>query len=117
MSSAPIPFLDLSVQFSNLESEWLDSIRQIGASGAFVLGPNVSAFEQEFARYVGTQHAVALANGTDALLLSLRAMDIGPGDEVITTPYTFFASAEAVVALGCFGSVPGCVSLPLTEST
>ena len=100
MSAAPIPFLDLSEQFKDLESEWLSSIKRIGASGAFVLGPNVSAFEEEFARFVGTRFAVALANGTDALLLSLRAMDIGPGDEVITTPYTFFASAEAVNMVG-----------------
>lgn len=100
MTAAPVPFLDLSPQFSGLQDEWLASIRNIGASGAFVLGPNVAEFEQEFARYTGTNRAVALANGTDALVLSLRALNVGPGDEVITTPYTFFASAEAINMVG-----------------
>ncbi|MCW8943589.1 MAG: DegT/DnrJ/EryC1/StrS family aminotransferase, partial [Sedimenticola sp.] len=68
--------------------------------GAFILGPNVRAFEQEAAEYVGTQYAVAVANGTDALVLSLRAMDIGPGDEVVTSPFTFFATAEAISIVG-----------------
>jgi dTDP-4-amino-4,6-dideoxygalactose transaminase len=95
-----VPFLDLCAQFRSLEKEWLASIQDIGATGAFVLGPNVSEFEQEFAQYTGTSRAVALANGTDALVLSLRALNIGPGDEVITTPYTFFASAEAINMVG-----------------
>ncbi len=95
-----VPFLDLSAQFSDLRDEWLASIQDIGATGAFVLGPNVSEFEREFAQYTGTSRAVALANGTDALVLSLRALDIGAGDEVITTPYTFFASAEAINMVG-----------------
>jgi dTDP-4-amino-4,6-dideoxygalactose transaminase len=100
MSQASVPFLDLTAQFDELREEWLDTIRQTGATGAFILGPNVAAFEREFAAYTGSQHAVALANGTDALVLSLRALGIGPGDEVITTPYTFFASAEAITIVG-----------------
>jgi dTDP-4-amino-4,6-dideoxygalactose transaminase len=96
----PIPFLDLTAQYQRLEEEWLDIIRQTGRAGSFILGPNVTAFEKEFARYVGVKHAIALANGTDALILSLRALNIGPGDEVITTPFTFFATSEAIDIVG-----------------
>lgn len=96
----PVPFLDLSQQYHGLEAEWLEAVRAIGRAGSFILGPNVAAFEQEFAAYVGTRHAIGVANGTDALVLALRALDIGPGAEVITTPYTFFASAEAIDTVG-----------------
>lgn len=75
-------------------------IRKTGSNGQFVLGPNVSALEEEIATYVGSPHAIAVASGTDALLLSLRALGIGPGDEVITTPYTFFATAEVITHVG-----------------
>lgn len=95
-----VPFLDLATPFKALEAEWLDAIRVAGQSGAFILGPNVAAFEKEIAAYVGTKHAIACANGTDALLLSLRALDIGPGDEVITVPFTFFATAEVISLVG-----------------
>lgn len=100
MSEEPVPFLDLKTEFAALESEWLDAIRRIGGTGAFILGPEVQAFEREFADYVGAPHAVSVANGTDALILSLKALDIGPGDEVITTPYSFFATAEVVSRVG-----------------
>ncbi len=96
----PVPFLDLSAQYRALEAEWFDAIRATGARGSFILGPNVQAFEQEFAQYVGVKHAIGVANGTDSLILSLRALGIGPGDEVITTPWTFFASAETVSLVG-----------------
>ncbi|MDH3688673.1 MAG: DegT/DnrJ/EryC1/StrS family aminotransferase [Gammaproteobacteria bacterium] len=92
--------MDLSQQFRSVEEEWLASIRQTGATGQFILGPNVAALEAEIAAYIGVPHAVAVANGTDALLLSLRALGIGPGDEVITTPFTFFASAEVITHVG-----------------
>lgn len=95
-----VPFLDLSTQFRELEAEWLDMIRATGAKGSFILGPNVTAFEQEFAHYVGVKHAIAVANGTDSLILSLRALGLGPGDEVITSPFTFFASSEAIDVVG-----------------
>lgn len=100
MNVSPVPFLDLGTEFEALESEWLDAIRRIGASGSFILGPEVRAFESEFAEYVGGPCAVSVANGTDALLLALEALDIGPGDEVITTPYSFFATAEVVARVG-----------------
>ncbi len=95
-----VPFLDLSAQYKELEAEWLETVRATGISGAFVLGPNVTAFEKECAAYIGAKHAVACANGTDALILSLRALNIGPGDEVITSPFTFFATAESVTLVG-----------------
>jgi len=95
-----VPFLDLSAQFKDLEAEWLEMIRATGARGSFILGPNVTELEKEFAAYVGVKHAIGVANGTDSLYLSLRALGIGPGDEVITTPWTFFASAESVSMVG-----------------
>lgn len=95
-----VPFLDLAPEFRELEREWLDAIRSCGASGSFILGKNVTALEQEIAAYVGAAHAVAVANGTDALVLSLRACGIGAGDEVITTAFSFFATAEAITLVG-----------------
>lgn len=100
MNESPVPFLDLKAEFEALEAEWLDAIRRIGLSGAFILGPEVHAFEREFAEYVGAPYAVSVANGTDALVLSLKALGIGPGDEVVTTPYSFFATAEVVSRVG-----------------
>ncbi len=96
----PVPFLNLTDEFATLEKDWLNDIAETGSRGSFILGPNVQAFEKEFAEAVGVKHAVSVANGTDALILSLRALGIGPGDEVITTPFTFFASAEAIDIVG-----------------
>ncbi len=95
-----VPFLDLSREFAALQDEWISALKAAGATGQFILGPNVNAFEAEFADYVGCSRAVSVANGTEALALTLRALGIGPGDEVITTPYTFFASAEVVSQVG-----------------
>lgn len=100
MTDFPVPFLDLQPEFEELEAEWLDAVRRIGASGAFILGPEVHAFERELADFVNAPYAVSVANGTDALILALKALDIGPGDEVITTPYSFFATAEVVSRVG-----------------
>ncbi len=96
----PVPFLDLTTQYKELETEWFAAIRETGNRGSFVLGPHVQAFEKEFAEAVGVKHAIGVANGTDSLYLSLRALGIGPGDEVITTPFTFFASAETIDMVG-----------------
>ncbi len=96
----PVPFLDLTAQYKQLEAEWLAAIRETGSRGSFVLGPHVQAFEKEFAAYVGVKHAIGVANGTDSLMLSLRALGIGPGAEVITTPFTFFASSESIDIVG-----------------
>ncbi len=96
----PVPFLDLTTQYKTLETEWLAAIRETGARGSFVLGPHVQAFEKEFAEYIGVKYAIGVANGTDSLYLSLRALGVGPGDEVVTTPFTFFASAETIDMVG-----------------
>lgn len=96
----PVPFLDLSAQYKKLEAEWLQAIRETGVRGSFILGPHTQAFEKEFAEYVGVKHAIGVANGTDSLFLSLRALNVGKGDEVITTPFTFFASAETIDMVG-----------------
>ncbi len=98
--SMKVPFLDIPAEFAQLQDEWLATIAETGATGAFILGPNVRAFEQEAAAYIGTEDAVAVANGTDALVLSLRVLGVGPGDEVITSPFTFFASAESISIVG-----------------
>jgi dTDP-3-amino-3,4,6-trideoxy-alpha-D-glucose transaminase len=74
--------------------------RAVLESGRYVLGPEVEAFEKEFAEFTGTEHCVGLANGTDALEIGLRALGVGPGDEVVVPAFTFFATAEAVVVLG-----------------
>jgi len=95
-----IPFLDLKAQYQTIREQVLSSIEQVLESSEFILGPNVSVFEQEVAKYLGVKHAIGVGNGTDALVLILDALGIGPGDEVITTPYTFFATAECVSRLG-----------------
>ena len=95
-----VPYLDLSKEFNALKDEWFAMIIEDGARGSWVLGPNVHAFEKEAAEFVGSRHAIGLANGTDALYLSLRALGIGPGDEVITTPYTFFSTSEVIDMVG-----------------
>jgi len=95
-----VPYLDLSKEFNALKDEWFAMITEDGARGSWILGPNVHAFEKEAAEFVGSRHAIGLANGTDALYLSLRALGIGPGDEVITTPYTFFSTSEVIDMVG-----------------
>ncbi len=95
-----IPLIDLQAQYRTIKSEIDAAIQSVLDSGQFILGPQVEAFERELAAYCGAKHAVAVASGTDALELSLRACGIGPGDEVITTAYSFFATAEAIVAVG-----------------
>ncbi len=96
MTSPRIPLLDLSAEIDLLWEELNTAIQQVLRTGTFIMGPNVKAFEQELAGYLGVRHAVALNSGTDALILGLHALGIQPGDEVITTPFTFFATAEAI---------------------
>lgn len=95
-----IPTFDATAE---IHAHW-DAIRtaveDVLKSGHFVLGPNVTAFERDFAAGLGTGHAIGVNSGTDALVLALEAAGIGPGDEVITTPFTFFATAEAIGQLG-----------------
>ncbi|MBI4497787.1 MAG: DegT/DnrJ/EryC1/StrS family aminotransferase [Chloroflexi bacterium] len=96
----PIPFLDLKGQHQALRTEIDAAIAGVLERGQFILGPEVAAFEAEFARYTGAADGVAVASGTDALHLALRACDIGPGDEVITVAHTAGATVAAVVMAG-----------------
>jgi dTDP-4-amino-4,6-dideoxygalactose transaminase len=98
-----IPILDLKQQFLSLQPQIEAALRDVMLNGHFILGPNVKAFEAEMAQYLGIPHAIGLNSGTDALHLALRALDIGPGDEVITTPMTFVATTEAI---GIVGATP-----------
>jgi dTDP-4-amino-4,6-dideoxygalactose transaminase len=95
-----IPMVDLRAGYAALKNEIDCAILDVLASGQFIMGPNVTVLEQEVAAYCGTRHALAVASGTDALHLALRACGIGPGDEVITTPFTFIATAEAISYIG-----------------
>ena len=98
-----IPILDLKEQYHALKEEMLRAVGDVFENGAFINGPNVKALEKEVAQYLGGEHGVGLNSGTDALHLALRALNIGPGDEVITTPFTFVATTEAI---GIVGATP-----------
>ncbi len=95
-----VPPLDLTQQYAQIGDEIGAAVQKVLASGGYVGGPAVKSFEQEFANYTGVSDCVGCNSGTDALILALRALKIGPGDEVITTPFTFFASAETISAVG-----------------
>lgn len=97
---SPIPILDLTPEIDALWDELTAATQRVMRSAHFIMGPEVTAFESEVAAYLGTQHAIAVNSGTDALVIGLRALGIGPGDEVITTPFTFFATAESISLLG-----------------
>ncbi len=95
-----IPMVDLKVQFNSLREEITAGLLDALEKTQFILGPNVEAFEREAAEFLGAKHAVAVASGTDALHLALLAAGVGPGDEVVTTPFTFIATAEAIRYVG-----------------
>jgi len=95
-----VPLLDLQVQYVSLQHNVRAAIARVFDSQQFVLGPEVAALEKELAAYCGATEAVGCASGSDALLLALMALDIGPGYEVITTPFTFFATGSAITRLG-----------------
>ena len=77
-----------------------ERVAEVTASGRYILGPEVDAFEREFASYLGVRHCVGVANGTDALTIALRALGVGPGDEVVMPSFTFYATAEAAIVMG-----------------
>jgi dTDP-4-amino-4,6-dideoxygalactose transaminase len=97
---ARIPVLDLAPQVEDLWPELNAAFQRALRATRYIMGPEVRAFEQEAARFLGVKHAIGCNSGTDALVIALRALGIGPGDEVITTPFTFFATAEAVSQVG-----------------
>lgn len=100
MSDQKIPILDLSPQYQSLKPEIYAAIDRVLESGQFIMGPDVKQFEQEVATYLGVKHAIAVNSGTDALVIGLRSLGIGAGDEVITTPFSFFATAESISSVG-----------------
>ncbi len=95
-----VPALDLAAELAELRPELDAALARVLDSGRFILGPEVEAFEGEAAEYLGVAHAVALNSGTDALLIALRLAGVEPGDEVVTTPFSFFATSETVMLLG-----------------
>ena len=123
--SPKVPLLDLHAQYRPLRNEILAAIERVCDSQRFIMGPEITALEAEMARMLDVRHAIAVSSGTDALLLALMALDIKPGDEVITSTYSFFATAGAIVRLGArpvlvdidpatFNLVPGLEAIPLT---
>jgi dTDP-4-amino-4,6-dideoxygalactose transaminase len=95
-----IPVLDLKPQYERLKPEIHAAIDRVLEAGAFIMGPDVKLFEQEIAAYLGVKHAIGVNSGTDALVIGLRSLGIGAGDEVITTPFSFFATAESISNVG-----------------
>jgi UDP-2-acetamido-2-deoxy-ribo-hexuluronate aminotransferase len=93
-------FIDLKTQYRRLKPSIDARIAKVLEHGQYVMGPEVGELEQRLAEYVGVKHCVGVASGTDALLIALMALDIGPGDEVITVPFTFFATAEMIALIG-----------------
>ena len=95
-----VPLLDLKEQNSALRPEIEAAIGRVLDSNGFILGSEVAVLENKLAEYCGVKHAIGCASGSDAILLALMAFDIGPGDEVVTTPYSFFATVSSITRLG-----------------
>src|SRR3954464_8338230 len=100
MADIKVPYLDLKAQYRSIKSEIDEAIARVLESCQFVLGPEVAAFENEFAAYCATTDCIAVNSGTSALHLALLAAGVGPGDEVITVPFTFVASVATILYTG-----------------
>ncbi len=123
-----VPLLDLKAEYATYKKEVLQAITEVCESQLFCLGPAVVEFEKKIAAYCGSKYAIGISSGSDALLVSLMALDIKPGDEVITTPFTFFATAGAIARLGgkpvfvdveadSYNIDPTCIKEEITEKT
>ncbi|MBP6735462.1 MAG: aminotransferase class I/II-fold pyridoxal phosphate-dependent enzyme, partial [Chromatiaceae bacterium] len=93
-------FVDLKTQYERIQADVQARIQAVLAHGRYVMGPEITDLEERLAARVGVRHGIAVASGTDALLIALMALDLKPGDEVITTPFTFIATAEVIALLG-----------------
>ncbi len=99
-TTQPVPLLDLKAQYATIRDEVKEALDRVLETQYFILGPEVEGLEKEVATYSQCEFGVGVSSGTDALIISLMAVDVGPGDEVITTPYTFFATAGSIARLG-----------------
>src|SRR4051812_11386841 len=96
----PVPLFDTSTPLRPLRAHIHRAIASVVDGGKYILGPEVAAFEREFAAYCGARDAIGVGNGTDALTIALRALGVGPGDDVVVPSFTFYASAEAIPPTG-----------------
>ncbi|MEL6554978.1 MAG: DegT/DnrJ/EryC1/StrS family aminotransferase [Cyanobacteria bacterium J06621_11] len=128
MSSIKIPILDLKPQYQAIKADVQQALDEVLESGQFILGATVKQFESEVADYLGVKHAIGVNSGTDALVIALRALEIGAGDEVITTSFSFFATAESISLVGAkpvfvdidrdsFNIDPGLIEAAITPKT
>ena len=95
-----ISLIDLKRQYETIKEDGDKAVLKVLNDAKYIMGENVVSFEKEFASYIGVKHAISVGNGTDALIIALKALGIGHGDEVITTPFTFFATAESISFVG-----------------
>jgi dTDP-3-amino-3,4,6-trideoxy-alpha-D-glucose transaminase len=128
LPAVAVPLFDRSTSLTPLRRRISEAIEDVLDRGQFILGPEVAAFEQEFAAYLGAEHVAGVANGTEALTLALRALGVGPGDDVVVPSFTFYASAEAIPPTGArpvfcdvdpetFCATPATVKAALTPRT
>ncbi|MBP2024017.1 dTDP-4-amino-4,6-dideoxygalactose transaminase [Clostridium punense] len=95
-----IPLVDLQMQYKGIEDELKAAIHSVLASSNYIMGNEVINLEEKMSKYLGVKHCISVASGTDALVIALKSLGIGKGDEVITSPFTFFATAESISSLG-----------------